>query len=741
MYRRLALLTLPILALLFMVMPATAQVIIPDPIPCCGVFTDPDWLNIDYQRVSVEIDNQIATTNIDMQFTNEGEQLAEGTFLFPLPEGATVDELIMYIDGTAIEARVLPAGEAREIYDEIVRQYRDPALLEFVGTSAIQANVFPIPPGDSRRIEITYGQVLEVDNGLIQYVYPISNSRTITGRVIDQMSVNVTVSGNDEIGNVYSPTHELGIVRRDDNLGFDAGFEALDYSPGGDFSMFYGIVNEEININLLSYRESANADGFFMLLVQPPLSVPEDQILPKDVIIVLDQSGSMQGDKWDQAREAANYVLENLNDDDRFNVIMFSTGVRIYSDSMEGVDIVPEATAWIDEQYANGGTDINLALTNALEMADPDRETTVIFLTDGLATEGIIETPDILDNINDLSEANDNVRIFTFGVGNSVDTLLLDSIVRDFAGAGSYVRTGERIDEEVASLYTKISAPVLTDISIDFDDMRTELVYPTQLPDLFAGEQLTIVGRYRDGAEGVNITLNGEISGESTSFIYSDLAFQNRAGGESFIARLWATRRIADMLNSIRLNGESDELVDSIVDLSVRYGIITPYTSFLIEENDILTQQGRENATTAMREEAEEMQANISGEDAVSAADSLGGMSNANAPMAQPTQTAMFDSDDAETGVGAGGVSDGYVQQNALTTVNDKTFIYQNGVWTDTTFQPDTMTTTDIVFLSDAYFDLLLDHPELAEYLALGEQVIVVIEVDGDMVAYQIISE
>lgn len=731
MHKRITLLAVLLVSLVAVVSPAMAQIIIPDPPPCCGVFTDPDWLNIDYQRVNVEIRDQIATTNIDMQFTNEGDALAEGTFIFPLPEGATVEELIMYVDGLRIEARVLPADEARQIYDEIVRQYRDPALLEYIGTSAIQANVFPIPPNDSRRVEITYSQILEVDNGLIHYVYPISSNRTVTGRVIDQMNISVDVASNDSISSVYSPTHNIA-TSRDGDTAFRAGFEQIDYRPDGDFSLYYGISNDEISVNLLTFREGANQDGFFMLLVQPPLDVPEDEILPKDVIVVLDQSGSMQGEKWEQAQEAATYVLENLNAEDRFNLILFSTGARLFSETMESVDIVPEAVQWIDGQFANGGTDINLALTNALDIADPERNTTVIFLTDGLATEGVIDTPDILANLAESDQPN--ARIFTFGIGNEVDTLLLDSIVRDFRGTGSYVRTGERIDEEVASLYNKISAPVLTGIDLDFDDVRTELVYPAQLPDLFAGEQLTIVGRFRDSADDVAVTLSGEVNGESQSFIYDGLEFRSRAGGESFIARLWATRRIGDMLNTIRLNGENAELIDSIIDLSVRYGIITPYTSFLIEEDDILTQQGRERLETEMQQQAQFFDDEVSGEAAVDAADSLGGMANADAPVMQMTTTPA---PTQAAGMPVQPTNDTGTQQNALTTVNDKTFISQNGVWTDTTFQPDTMTTTQVTFLSDDYFDLLAELPILADYFALGERVIVVI----DGTAYEVVSE
>lgn len=713
---------------------AAAQgIILPPP----GVFTDPSWLRIDYHRVNVTIANQIATTHVDMQFTNEGEALAEGTFVFPLPEGAAVDQLTMHVDGVAIEARILPADEARGIYNEIVRQYRDPALLEYVGTGAIQANVFPIPPGASRRIEISYGQVLEVDNGLIHYVYPMNSARAASARSIAQMSISVDVTSNDPISSIYSPTHPIAISRQSDDRGFRAGFESSGFVADGDFSLYYGIASSSISVNLLTYRESADLDGFFLMLVQPPLRVPDEQVIPKDVIVVLDQSGSMSGPKWDQARQAASYVLENLNPGDRFNVIAFSTGVRTYSTQMETTAQARDAISWINSMDANGGTDINLALTTALGLADAERPTTVLFLTDGLATEGVTGTREILANLE--QAARPNVRIFTFGIGDDVDTFLLDAIVRDFRGAGSYVRTGQRIDEQVASLYNKISAPVLTDIALDFGGARVELVYPATLSDLFAGEQLTLVGRYRSSAENVTITLSGNVNNEQHRFIYQNMNFPARAGGESFIARLWATRRIGDLLNTIRLNGENPELIESIVNLSVRYGIITPYTSFLIEEDDILSQQGRDRAMQSFAEEAEALSTTASGASAVDAAAQIGGMSSAPAPFA--TQTAP--------GMGGGGMGggpgeqaadeDGTIQSpvNLMRTVGDRTFIMQNAVWTDTQFNPDTMETEEIVFLSDAYFDLLVEHPELGEVLALGERVIFVVE--GR--AYEIVSE
>lgn len=704
-----------------------------------GVFTNPEWLKIDYHRVNVSIQNQIATTSVSMEFRNEGNGLAEGTFMFPLPGGASVDQLTMTINGVEIEAKILAADEARSIYNEIVRQYRDPALLEYVGDSAIQANVFPIPPGESRKIDIRYSQVLSVDNGLLHYVYPLKITNLLSQNPVQEMSVRVEVDSNDPISNVYSPSHPIAIGRQGANK-FTAGYESAGTIPADDFSLYYGLDTQNINANLLTYRESANEDGFFMLLVQPPLSLASDEAIAKDVIIVLDQSGSMFGDKWDQARDAAEYVLKQLNPADRFNVVLFSTGMRVFSNNMESTDQAQAAIDWVRGQEAIGGTDINLALTSAFDMADAERPTTVLFMTDGLATEGETDTADILENLN--NAARPNIRVFSFGVGDDVDTFLLDSIVRDQHGVGTYVRPTERIDEEVASLYNKISAPVLTNVTLETGGLNTADVYPTTpLPDLFAGTQLTLVGRYRGDASNVSFTLKGQVNGEEKTFVYSGLNFAPQAGGETFIARLWATRRIGDLLNSIRLNGENKELVDSVVALSVRYGIITPYTSFLITEDDILSQAGRDRAEAAFEQEAQTLSSQTTGAGAVSAADASADLANAAAAPAQNMimATALPTGTMSPNTIG-GSPNEGYVAEpivNPIQSVGGKTFLLQGAVWTDTAYEPDTMQTQKVVFLSDEYFALLDTHPTLAPFFAVGDQVIVVM----DGVAYEVVAQ
>jgi Ca-activated chloride channel family protein len=710
-------------------------IIIPEP-PPPGVVTDPNWLTIKYHRVHVEIDNQIATTHVDQVFLNEGNQTAEGTYIFPLPEGAVVSDFAMWVDGDRIEANILERDEARRIYDDIVRRLRDPALLEYVGRQMVQANVFPIAPGEERRIELEYTQVLEVDQGLVSYVYPLDTEK-FSARPLEEVVISVEVTSNDDIAAIHSDTHDIAIDREDERH-FKAGYEAYDILPDTDFALRYSLASDEVNVNLLTYRESASGRGFFALLVAPPFRVETERVIPRDVILVLDQSGSMDGEKWEQARNAAAYVLENLNPEDRFNVVLFSTGWRNYANEMQPPGEADRAIDWIMDQEAIGGTDINGALLEAMDYVG-ERPAVVLFLTDGLATEGdTVETDEILENVADAAPSN--VRLFTFGVGYDVDTVLLDSMAQDLGGTSAYVRPGERIDTEVSSLYAKISAPVLSDVELDFDGVFVEEVYPYPLPDLFAGTQLVIVGRYRDGGE-ANLTLSGVVDNDEKSFTYVNLEFPENAGGESFIPRLWATRRIGDLLNQIRLHGEDQELVDSIVQLSVRYGIITPYTSFLITEDDIFTDRGRGEAA---RDLGGAWDFEASGEGAVDAAEESMALSDAHAPAAMPTMAPL---PDTGGGMGSGGtdadknsMGDGnYIEtRDVMRVVDVKTFALRDGVWIDTTYDPTLYPETEQVeFFSDAYFDLITEYPDLAPYFAVGERVIVVYE----GVAYEVVPE
>jgi Ca-activated chloride channel family protein len=696
--------------------------------------------------VSVTIDDQVAVTKVQQVFVNPGDRPAEGTYLFPLPVGAAVSNLTMYINGQPIQAQILDAKQAQEIYTETVRRLRDPALLQYVGRSAIQANVFPIPAGEERKIEITYSQIVTADNGLINYIYPLKTDY-VSNLPVSRVSVSLQVNSKDPISTTYSPNPQVFISKTDDRH-FKASFETSNYRAVDDFSVYYGVANSEISANLLTYRASANEDGYFMLMLTPPTSVDANRVIPKDVLVVLDQSGSMQGQKWSQAQAAVGYVLKNLKPQDRFNAIVFSTGYRLYAKSLQPASEASKAIDWVNGLEAVGGTDINAALTTASSMMDKERQTVVLFLTDGLPTEGVTDTKEILANVSKL--ARPNLRIFSFGVGDDVDTFLLDSLSSTYHGVSVYVRPNEDIEQKVSSLYSKINSPVLTALKLDFGDVTVDDTYPGEpLPDLFAGSQLVVVGRYRDSGN-ATIALSGQIGDKTQTYTYKNLAFAENAGGQAFIPRLWATRKIGVLLNQIRLNGETPELVDSVTRLSVQYGIITPYTSYLIQESDINLQTGRgegnppapvplyggNSSGGADHGGGFSMgQVPASGAEAVDKAQQSNNFANADqaaaAPTILPTQTALAGgpvNKDVDEAKGTGNSNEPIKQ------VNDRTFVLRGGIWTDTLYTSDKMKVQPVVFLSDDYFKLLTDHPEIKDYLAIGDHVIVVI---GDT-AYEV---
>jgi Ca-activated chloride channel family protein len=688
---------LPLLLLAALVVPLLAPaiaradgVIIVEPPPCdVGSCPEPvliaDQLVIRSHRVDVTIENQIATTRVDQVFHNPNDWVAEGTYIFPIPEGATIGEFAMWVDGEKIEANILDADQARQVYDEIVRSMRDPALLEYVGRGAIQASVFPIPAFEDRRIEIEYQEVLTAENGLNRYTYGLDTER-FSAEPLEEVSVRVAVNSPDPVRAVYSPTHSVAVDRTDDRS-FTAGYEESDVTPDTNFQLFWSASPDPVAANLVSYWDDAEDEGYFMLLAAPGIDTATE-VIARDVVVVLDTSGSMEGDKLAQAKEALAYVLTHLNPEDRFNVVEFSTGARIYAPELKDPSEAEDAVDWVEGLAASGGTDINLALLEAMEMLDPsaERPAVVLFLTDGLPTEGEVEIGDILENVEDATP--ENVRLFAFGVGDDVDTFLLDSLAQAHQGSTTYVRPGEAIDEAVSTFYGGISAPVLADLEIEVDGVQVDDIYPQPLPDLFAGGQLVVMGRYREGGP-ATIRLMGTFSVEA---------------GNEFVPRLWATRKIGYLLNQIRLNGENQEWIQTIVDLSVRHGIVTPYTSYLITEDDILTEEGRTRAADdefAARQEAPPAPA--SGAAAVSTAQANAQMAAADTA-AEPTEE----------------------YRGAVRHVGARSFVLQGETWVETTFDPSTMTPTKVVFASDEYFALLAEHPELGPAFALGANVIAI---------------
>ncbi len=695
---------------------------LPPPTPCppnarCILPTNtgicPAYLRVKNHHVTVTLENQVARTKIDQVFVNDSDSVLEGTYIFPLPEDAAISDFAMYVDGVRLEGKVLTREQAREIYEGIVRRQRDPALLEYIGRGAFQARIFPIPPHSEKRVDISYAQVLKLENGLVKYVYPLSTEK-FSPQPLGNVSINIDLKSAAALKAIYSPTHNVSVSRASD-FAARVGYEASNVKPDRDFVLYYSVSEDAVGATLLTYKPDATTDGFFLLLVNPKVQVEQQQVVAKDVILVLDTSGSMSGEKIVQARNAGKFVLGQLKAEDRFSVITFATGIISYAPGkLSPASERAEAIRFVENISASGSTNINRSLLEAMAVADKTRPTIVIFMTDGLPTVDETDTGRIIENVK--RNAPSNVRLFTFGVGDDVNTLLLDSLSEKHRGASAYVRPGENIEETVSAFYAKVSTPVLSDLKIDFGGIETYDVYPYPLPDLFAGTQLVLAGRYKSGGA-TKITLSGNLNNRAQSFAFEDLNFKREGSfgvpnGDDFIAPLWATRKIGYLLAEIRLRGENREAVEEIVALAIRYGIVTPYTSFLVlENNDVLSQEGRTQAGSAVQQNAP-----VPGTAPASGADAV---------QKSQANSALQEADAAPT------TQDGKVKH-----VGDKAFLLRNGVWLDTTFVPEKMTTTKIVFGSAQYFDLLQLHPEWYKYVAVGERVIFV--VGG--VAYEITS-
>lgn len=541
-------------------------------------------LSLKSQNVKMEAVNGALKVQVEQVFYNPNSRPMEGTYLFPLPAGATVSSFRLLIDKEPVEGKILSIEEARRVYESYVRRNIDPAILEWVGRNAFQANVFPIPGGGERRIYLTYTQAAEFQNGIYKLEYPL-NSERVTNSSAGDLVLDCTIKSQQPIKAVYSPTHEIQVKRDDDHLAH-ATFEGRDVRANRDFLIYYSTSEKAFGLNALTHRRMGD-DGYVMLMLAPKREVAAAEVQPKDVVLVFDTSGSMQGAKIEQAKKAALTIVDALNDKDRFNVIRFSSDTTSFKES-----VVPAsksnrdaARAFVNDFKAVGGTAIDDALQAGLASIPKDDERRgrapfLIFMTDGLPTIGTTEIDKILGNAQ--KAAPKDLRMFSFGVGADVNTLLLDRLAGDNHGAADYATADEDLETKIGGFYAKISDPVLSNVKVELNGAPLKEVYPSKIPDIFAGTQLLVLGRYAGTGKGT-VTLTGEVNGKPQRFTY-DLNLPERENGSDFIPKLWAGRRIGFLLEEIRLHGESKELKDEVIRLSKEHGIVTPYTSYLVEE-------------------------------------------------------------------------------------------------------------------------------------------------------------
>ena len=546
---------------------------------------------IESLEISGKLSDAVAHIQVSQTFENTGSAQLEATFVFPLPYDGAIDELTLLVDGKEYAAKLLSAKEARERYEEIVRKSRDPALLEWVGTGMFQTSVFPIPAGAKRTVTLRYTQLCRRSHGLTDFLFPLATAK-YTEQPLEKFTLKLAVESSAKLKNIYSPTHAIELKRPDSRHAV-VSFEAKKTIPPEDFRLFFDAADRDAAASMVSYRPEKDEDGYFLLLASPEIEPAKDKRVAKTVVFAVDRSGSMSGEKMEQAKGAARFVLNNLREGDTFNIVAYDSEIETFRPELEKFndDTREAALGFVNGLYAGGSTNIDGALSRALGMLkDTNRPSYVIFLTDGLPTVGETGEAAIAKHAEDANEVR--ARVFAFGVGYDVNSRLLDKVARSGHGQSEYVRPNEDIETAVSNLYRRIGAPVMTDVELTIDvegskrvdGPTVSRVYPGGSFDLFAGDQAVLVGRYRlPGA--AKVTLSGTVNGEEESLDFAaELVDKSDDDTNSFVAKLWATRRVGEIIDELDLKGRNEELIKELVDLATKHGILTPYTSFLADD-------------------------------------------------------------------------------------------------------------------------------------------------------------
>ncbi len=670
--------------LLLMVAPLTANGVVVPPHP---VEPGNGGFKMNYHNVDITLDNGIARVKIEEEFENVSSHRLEAVYLFPIPSSAVISDFVMKVGDQVFKGEVLPADEARKIYQEIVAKLKDPALLEYVGSQLIRLSVFPFEPGEKRQFHIEYTQPLEISSNAYTMIYPLKIDSFLTAPI---GRVSIRINTTDEIAEVFSPTHALKEVQASGVSGREYIFQAVDFVPSSDVAMVFTASTEEIPSSVATFWDEKAGEGYFLLTLIPRLK--EERIIPKDVVFVLDISGSMYGEKIEQAKKALEQVLQMLRSDDRFAIVTFDDGIY---DLTGGLLSASEKGVWIEKVrriQADGMTNIYGALQTSIDMfsrGDEGRFKVLLFLTDGAPTSGITETGRIVSDATNEARAR-NVHLFSFGVGTGVVAELLDRLVQENAGRVSYIVEGENIESKVTELYRSIETPALENVVISMEGIETAKVLPTGPHSLFSGYALRLSGLFFEEGD-LKVTVEGTRGGERHTYEYY---FQiDKIAGNEFVSRIWAQKRIASLANIYRYDSSlsekaREEVAQEIIALSKKFNIINEFTSFLIAPERHL---------------------------AYNAVVDRGGLGVA----PQTTGSVMAAKSVAEMEMDqfvGGGTSD-------YRFVGSIGFYLKDEVWIEDNPEVDKLVPVKVKAFSQAYFDLFNVDDWLKEVLSLGEKV------------------
>jgi Ca-activated chloride channel family protein len=651
--------------------------------------------------VQVSVSGRVARVTVEEWFRNNGPVLDEGMYHFPLPGEAVFSSYSLWQGDQELRGEAMDAAQARSIYEAIVRQKRDPALIELAGQGLIRARVFPIAPGETRKITLRYTQLLDRAGDAWRFRYLGDRNRQTAPR-----SFRLEVDSAARFGDPYSPTHQVQVTRRDNRLEVTLGDGAA--ASGGDFELLLPLSRGLIGLSLVPHHP-VGEDGYFMLLLAPGAAA-DAAALRRDLVAVIDVSGSMSGEKMQQAKTALIQLLGSLREGDRFRLVAFSGGVRRYAQGWTSAttDGRRDAATWIRSLDAEGGTNIAGALSEAFSESPAEQALgVVVFLTDGQASAGETDPERIAERAE---QGRGRFRVFSFGIGDDVNTYLLDRLTERARGTTEYVRPGENIERAVGSLAAKVASPVLTDVTISAGS-GVELydVQPGNLPDLFAGDEMVVFGRYRGAGSGErSVTVRGRRNGRQEEF--STTVRDMAIGDARYIEQLWAARKAGALSREIRLRGrgQTRELMDALKQLALRYGILTEYTSYLVQEPNVAM---RQRAADSLMRAPAAAPADQAGATSVGRAAQERAMRDANR-LEEVVVTTGFEGTRAHSGI------------NPTQRIGGRLFIMRDSTWTDLG-HGDSLHVVSVAPYSDAYFALLKALPDLREAAALEPAVLV----------------
>ena len=691
--------------------------------------------------VQARLIDQAAQVQVSQTFVNSDDRDMEVSFVFPLPYDGAVEQMTLLIDGKEHPAKLLDAGEARRMYEEIVRRNRDPALLEWLGAGLFRTSVFPLSAGASRTVVLRYSQLLRKHEGLTEFLFPLSAAR-YTSEAPESVSLRATIESDLPIKNIYSPTHAVTIERPDDRRATIV-HTTKGKTPTADFRLFYDVGPSLLGARVLSYRPSADRDGYFLLLATPEIKIGGKKPVEKTVLMVIDRSGSMSGRKIEQARGALKHVLNNLQPGDLFNIVAYDSEVQMFKPELQRLDgdTLRDAIGFAEGLYAGGSTDIDAALRTAFgQLQDPARPSYVFFLTDGLPTAGETNESQIVADARKYNRAR--ARLFAFGAGYDVNSRLLDRLARENFGQSEYVRPEENIEDRISRLYNRVESPVMTDVGLRFvfdaaDESPSRSasidpinrVYPKMPIDLFAGEQLAVVGRYRI-AGAAKAVIEGTLDKRPQTIDFPAALVEKSADDSfAFIEKVWAVRRVGEIIDELDLKGHNDELVKEMVELAVRHGILTPYTSFMADEGVDLYDASGNAAKAGGRLRA---LGEASGAGGFAQRKLKGRMKCAQQAPSSPTESML----DAHAGAAASLPFAGDAQRESrqaaanVRNIGDRTFFRRDGQWIDSQLTAEQVANARrIKQFSDAYFELAAAHGRrLSQYMIFDEPVLLAVE-------------